>query len=179
MAVKKGPRGALYSSRGKRITKLSLARAEKAGKHLTEVRTASGRVLRGKRLAERLASRLERAGPPSSAPRRPGAEREIIEAGAEFPRIVTPWSQVQERKIERWQFAVTRAQASGDFERTLKDILGIKAGGSYRVFVAEPGRRRAVHLETNPDRLRDLSDAGMLTGAERRSYPRATVRVAA
>jgi hypothetical protein len=171
----KGPRGALYSSRGKRITKLSLARAEKAGKRLTEVRTASGRSLRGKQLAERL-ERL--AAPPSSAPRRPGGEREIIEAGASFPRLVTPWSPAQERKIELWQFAVTQAQTSGSFERTLEDILGVAAGSRYRVFIAEPQGRRPVDLETDPDRLRDLSDAGMLASAKRRSYPRATVPAA-
>jgi len=170
------PRGALYSGRGKRVTRLSLQRARRAGQQIKELRTASGRPLRGRQLSERLAKVVA---PLRLAPRRPGEEREIIEAGARFPQLVIPWSSAQTQKIDLWQYAVTQGSASGDFERTLEDVLGIDSGGRYRVFVAGPGGRQPVDLETDPNQLRDLSDASMLADAERRSYPRAQVPAAA
>ena len=164
-------RGALYSKRGKRILRPSLERARAAGKEIQELRTAAGKPVQGKSLAERLAT-IETG---RRAPRRPGEPREVTEAGSSGPRLVTPWTAAQARRIELWQYATTQARSSGDFTTTLERILRVRRGGRYTVYIAGPDGRQPIDLETDPERLRALNDAGMLSSSERRRYPRASI----
>jgi hypothetical protein len=170
MPVPRG-RGALYSKRGKRILRPSLQRARTAGREITELRTAAGKKVRGQRLTERLAT-IETG---RRSRRRPEEPREVTEAGASGPRLVTPWTVAQARRIELWQFATTHARSSGDFTMTLERILKVRPGGRYAVYIAGPDGRQGINLESDPDRLRALNDAGMLSSSERRSYPRASI----
>lgn len=169
MAAPRRPRGAVFTKRGKRVTKLSLARARQAGKEIRELRTAKRAPIRGKRLEQRIEQVV--SGRPR-APGRPLAVEPVLERGASEYRDVVPWTRAQQRRLALWQYAVEQGRQSGDYDRTLDNILGIEPGGRYTVFVDEGGERRPVNLETDPAALRELDDAGALFSVGRRSYPR-------
>lgn len=169
------PRNATFKGK-KRVTKTFIERERAAGRPITGLSNAAGKPLRGAALAKRI-ERIEAQG---QTPRRPGEEREVIEAGDPTPRLVTPWSEAQALRIERWQFAVTQARTSGDYSRILGDVFGARSGARYRVFIAGPTGRQPIYLETDPTALRAIDDAGMLGGnIERKRYPRSRVAEAA
>jgi hypothetical protein len=169
MAAPRRPRGALYTARGKRVTKLSLARAEKAGKSIREARTAAGKPILGKALERRIEA--IKMGRPARTRARLAPEP-VLERGASGYRDVVPWTRVQQRRVALWQYAVEQGRQSGDYGRTFDNILGVEPGGRYTVFVDEGGERRPVNLETDPAALRDFDDAGALFSVGRRGYPR-------
>lgn len=98
--------------------------------------------------------------------------------GDTTPTWVAPAHRRDFEKIARWQITVRQAHESADFRilrRLPRSALEIRIAGAG-------GQAQRVHLESDPEALRTLDDAGELSGGEWRRGPSpstATTRAAA
>jgi hypothetical protein len=106
------------------------------------------------------------------------AERRVVLKGDPGPTWVAPAHRRDFEKIARWQIAVRQSHESADFRilRSLpRSALKIRIAGGG-------GQSQSVQLESDPEALRRLDDAGELSDGEwrRGSSPNvATSRAAA
>jgi transcriptional regulator with XRE-family HTH domain len=154
---------------------------EQAGISHAEIARRSGisrdftnRIARGtRRASDRTAeAALQRLGSEDFA------ERRVVLKGEPNPIWVAPIRYRDFEKISAWQIAVHQARENADY-RSLRHFprsaLEIRIAGSN-------GQSRRVRLETDPEALRALDDAGELSGGEWRRGPSPSIassRVAA
>ncbi len=99
------------------------------------------------------------------------AERRVVLKGEPGPTWVAPAHRRDFEKISRWQIAVRLAHDNADFRslrRLPRSALEIRVAGA-------DGQARRVQLESDPEALRTLDDAGELSGGEWRRGPSPSV----